>query len=86
MYCKICGAALNPGDVFCRNCGASNTNNNQPNQEMQPNVQNVQPSMNNQPEFSHQNVNLNDQFNSNNQINSNNQPINGICRTSFNNE
>ena len=76
MYCKICGAALNPGDVFCRNCGASNTNNNQPNQGMQPNVQNVQPSMNNQPEFSHQNVNLNDQFNSNNQINSNNQPNN----------
>ena len=75
MYCKICGAALNPGDVFCRNCGASNTNN-QPNQGMQPNVQNVQPSMNNQPEFSHQNVNLNDQFNSNNQINSNNQPNN----------
>ena len=76
MYCKICGAALNPDDVFCRNCGASNANNNQPNQEMQPNVQNVQPSMNNQPEFSHQNVNLNDQFNSNNQINSNNQPNN----------
>ena len=40
MYCKICGAALNPGDVFCRNCGASNTSNNQPNQGMQPNVQN----------------------------------------------
>ncbi len=76
MYCKICGAALNLGDVFCRNCGASNTSNNQPNQGMQPNVQNVQPSMNNQPEFSHQNVNLNDQFNSNNQINSNNQPNN----------
>jgi len=25
MYCKICGAALAPGDVFCKNCGASNT-------------------------------------------------------------
>lgn len=24
MYCKICGAALSPGDVFCKNCGASN--------------------------------------------------------------
>lgn len=75
MYCKICGAALNPGDVFCRNCGASNTNlnNNQPNQGMQPNVQ---PSMNNQPEVDRQNVNLNDQFNANNQINTNNQPNN----------
>lgn len=71
MYCKICGAALNPGDVFCRNCGASNTNlnNNQPNQGMQPNVPNVQPSMNNQPEASQQSVNLNDQFNANNQLN-----------------
>ncbi len=28
MYCKICGAALNPGDVFCKNCGASNNNQN----------------------------------------------------------
>lgn len=75
MYCKICGAALNPGDVFCRNCGASNTNlnNNQPNQGMQSNVQ---PSMNNQPEAGQQNVNLNDQFNFNNQINTNNQPNN----------
>ena len=35
MYCKICGAALNPGDVFCRNCGASNVNNNQPNNQYQ---------------------------------------------------
>lgn len=26
MYCKICGATLSPGDVFCKNCGASNTN------------------------------------------------------------
>ena len=78
MYCKICGAALNPGDVFCRNCGASNTNlnNNQPNQGMQPNVPNVQSSMNNQTESSQQNVNLNDQFNFNNQINTNNQPNN----------
>ena len=35
MYCKICGAALNPDDVFCRNCGASNVNNNQPNNQYQ---------------------------------------------------
>ena len=35
MYCKICGAALNPDDVFCRNCGASNANNNQPNNQYQ---------------------------------------------------
>ncbi len=26
MYCKICGTTLAPGEVFCRNCGASNTN------------------------------------------------------------
>ena len=26
MYCKICGTPLIQGDVFCRNCGASNTN------------------------------------------------------------
>lgn len=78
MYCKICGAALNPGDVFCRNCGASNTNlnNNQPNQGMQSNIPNVQSSINNQPELGQQNANLNDQFNSNNQININNQPNN----------
>lgn len=75
MYCKICGAALNPGDVFCRNCGASNTNlnNNQPNKGMQPNVSSVQPSINNQPELGQQSINLNDQFNSNNQIDTNNQ-------------
>ena len=26
MNCKICGAPLAPGEVLCRNCGASNTN------------------------------------------------------------
>ena len=26
MYCKICGTPLIQGDVFCRNCGASNVN------------------------------------------------------------
>lgn len=26
MYCKICGATLAPGEVLCKNCGASNTN------------------------------------------------------------
>ena len=30
MYCKICGATLAPGDVFCKNCGASNTNQTEP--------------------------------------------------------
>ena len=25
MNCKICGASLAPGEVFCKNCGASNT-------------------------------------------------------------
>lgn len=65
MYCKICGAALNQDDVFCRNCGASNANNNQPNQEMQPNVQNVQPNIptppvnNNYPQPMNQNNNSN---------------------------
>lgn len=37
MYCKICGASLAPGDVFCKNCGASNTNSNpQPAFSQQP--------------------------------------------------
>ena len=30
MYCKICGATLTPGDVFCKNCGASNNNATEP--------------------------------------------------------
>ena len=25
MYCKICGASLTPGEVLCKNCGASNS-------------------------------------------------------------
>lgn len=31
MYCKICGSALSPNDTFCKNCGATVTNN-QPNE------------------------------------------------------
>lgn len=39
MYCKICGASLAPGDVFCKNCGASNSNPNQQPIAPQPPVQ-----------------------------------------------
>ena len=45
MYCKICGAALNPGDVFCKNCGASNNNQNNQ-QPVAPAVEPSQPMMN----------------------------------------
>jgi len=45
MYCKICGATLTPGDVFCKNCGASNTN-----EKIEPVAPNVEPFQPQQPQ------------------------------------
>ena len=45
MYCKICGAPLTPGDVFCKNCGASNNNN-----ASEPKAPEVEPVVNEMPQ------------------------------------
>jgi len=77
MYCKICGATLTPGDVFCKNCGASNSNITEPKApEVEP-ISNVEPPK--EPEL----VEMIDStptadFNDNNQVNQFEQPADVI--------